>query len=313
MIFISYSRANESLVNRVELELEHHNLKAWRDKKDIEVGDLWNDKITAGINKSSVFMLFWSETAQSSPYVKSELARAQDRILEGTMQLIIIMLDSKLKFPDGYQPWQAEFLAEDADDVTITDLIMTLKDKWVKQIDKTSLGYLPHHRIEKSDYVSFPLSIGKVSTDRYCYAMLVGHSSKTFTTSVQKLIVALEFGGKDENGKFLRDILDDFQEDNIWVIHIKGPINDSGFFALDDHNQTEWEEARKYVISSITDLVAGDRPQLHFFVRGPVAFLGAICTAFRPDWWETHFYNYLRDDTVAKNYSEVIVIPREKS
>lgn len=90
--FLSHSSKDKSLVQNVYEGLRPN--AAWLDKAEIEWGQSFLEKITAGIESASDFVLFWSSAAKESTWVSLELNMAFIRMLnEKAIRLKVVLLD----------------------------------------------------------------------------------------------------------------------------------------------------------------------------------------------------------------------------
>ena len=71
-IFISYSRTDESIVNRLRGALEKQGLDIWFDQTNIQGGDGWQERITHGIRTSRLFVPILSRNIEREIYEEHE-------------------------------------------------------------------------------------------------------------------------------------------------------------------------------------------------------------------------------------------------
>lgn len=71
-VFISYSRRDEAQVKPVVEELIQRGIKIWWDQMNIPVGANWRDELNGALVKSKCLLLFMSEPALNSSFVKEE-------------------------------------------------------------------------------------------------------------------------------------------------------------------------------------------------------------------------------------------------
>jgi hypothetical protein len=75
-VFISYSsRDRTEVVKRVHL-FKTFGIKYFQDVLDLEPGDLWEQRLYSQIDKSDLFLLFWSSSARDSEWVMKEIQYA---------------------------------------------------------------------------------------------------------------------------------------------------------------------------------------------------------------------------------------------
>lgn len=75
-VFISYSRANEEFVRRLEGALSKRNRRYWIDRKDIRYTEEWLRAIYAGIESADNFIFVISPQSVASPNCAKELGHA---------------------------------------------------------------------------------------------------------------------------------------------------------------------------------------------------------------------------------------------
>ena len=83
-IFISYSRSDSTLVDRLQADLLARSFDAWVDRQKLEGGQTWEKEIQAGLDRSSVVIVVLSPDATKSPWVETEYTyalRKQERII----------------------------------------------------------------------------------------------------------------------------------------------------------------------------------------------------------------------------------------
>jgi hypothetical protein len=88
-VFLSYSRADEAMVRRLQDALLAVGFSVWRDKGEISGGSDFLSRIEDGLRKSRAVLIFCSATASASEWVETEWHSA--RVLK--TQIIPIRLD----------------------------------------------------------------------------------------------------------------------------------------------------------------------------------------------------------------------------
>ena len=74
--FISYSSKNRTLASKMEKALESKGFKVWLDDSDIKRGFLLRKELHTMIQQSHVLLLLWSQYAQTSRWVATEILTA---------------------------------------------------------------------------------------------------------------------------------------------------------------------------------------------------------------------------------------------
>lgn len=101
--FLSHSSKDKEYVRAVALGLRKETRIF--DEQTFEKGMSPAEEIISGLDDTSLFVLFLSDTALESKWVKEEIKLAKDRIEEGKIQRIYpIIIDSKIDFSDERIP-----------------------------------------------------------------------------------------------------------------------------------------------------------------------------------------------------------------
>lgn len=78
-VFISYSHSDQSIVDRVILQVQQQGIHSWRDHESIAVGTPdWEQAIRRGISSAVAVIYVASESSAQSQYVRHELLIARD-------------------------------------------------------------------------------------------------------------------------------------------------------------------------------------------------------------------------------------------
>jgi len=119
-VFISYSKQDEKLANRVVKFLKKRGHKIWMDKDCIRGGDKYPEKISNGIDAADVFMPLISEKSIESEWVRKEINYASEKkkiiipvIMDGVeipewLKLVLSGIN-RVDFPgksSDYDPWE---------------------------------------------------------------------------------------------------------------------------------------------------------------------------------------------------------------
>ena len=77
-IFISYSKADDQFVDRLEREFNVHGIRFWRDKHDLVAGRL-ETQLTRAIHLNEIILLVLSENSVKSDWVEFEAREAREK------------------------------------------------------------------------------------------------------------------------------------------------------------------------------------------------------------------------------------------
>jgi tetratricopeptide (TPR) repeat protein len=101
--FLSHSSFDKPYVREVYSKLRKENVVF--DEMTFEDGMSPSEEIIAGLDESSLFVIFLSDKALESPWVKMELKRAREAVAAGVMERIYpIIVDDKINFSDRRIP-----------------------------------------------------------------------------------------------------------------------------------------------------------------------------------------------------------------
>ena len=101
--FLSHTSSDKDLVGLVHQKLESKN--AWYDAADIENGESIPEKINEGLRYATHYILFWSQKASESNWVRAELNAAFVRMMANKCKFMIFVLDST-PLPELLQPYK---------------------------------------------------------------------------------------------------------------------------------------------------------------------------------------------------------------
>lgn len=88
-IFISYSRKDTKVVEQFVESLRKQDFIVWQDVSNISAGDQWHQALLDAIDQTAAVLVFWSQAASHSQYVKEEL----DRAIQQGKRIIPVWLD----------------------------------------------------------------------------------------------------------------------------------------------------------------------------------------------------------------------------
>lgn len=110
-IFISYSRKDTEFVGKLVEDLIASDISVWLDQREIDLGDLWEQKIHQALEECDTLMIILSPDAINSRHVQNELSLS---IEKGKKIIPIMFRDCELPpalapvnfadFRDNYEP-----------------------------------------------------------------------------------------------------------------------------------------------------------------------------------------------------------------
>jgi hypothetical protein len=75
-VFISYSRPDQKVANKICVALESRGIGCWIDMADISLGEKWRAEITKAIENSRAMILVFSSHSNRAPQVEEEIKQA---------------------------------------------------------------------------------------------------------------------------------------------------------------------------------------------------------------------------------------------
>ncbi|HEU5199747.1 MAG TPA: toll/interleukin-1 receptor domain-containing protein [Ktedonobacterales bacterium] len=78
-LFISYSRTDSALVDRIEADLKARNFYVWVDRRKIEAGQNFRDELQKAIDRCQIVLVVLSPEAMASKYVRQEYGYADEQ------------------------------------------------------------------------------------------------------------------------------------------------------------------------------------------------------------------------------------------
>lgn len=132
-VFLCHSSKDKEIAEEVWRRLGEH--AAWLDKAEVELGDILLEKIAAGVEEASDFVLFWSKNASESAWVRFEVHMGFIRFLhqKGCRPRVVTLDDTPL--PLYLQPFL--FLDGQKSRSNIADLVC---ETLLQEAEKPSLA-----------------------------------------------------------------------------------------------------------------------------------------------------------------------------
>lgn len=90
-LFLSYSRDDRDLAERLAVDLKARGFTVWWDSWEMEAGDKLPRKIEEAVSRSACFGIILSREAVASPWVRAELDLALTKEIEGGLKVLPIL------------------------------------------------------------------------------------------------------------------------------------------------------------------------------------------------------------------------------
>lgn len=103
-VFISYSRKDEALADKVAAILEEAGLDAWYDKREIMPGENWAEKIAKGLKESDAMVVLLTPNALESDSVRLDIDFALSENAYNK-RLIPVIVGEQAELPALKIPW----------------------------------------------------------------------------------------------------------------------------------------------------------------------------------------------------------------
>ena len=93
-VFLSYSRDDKKIADRLGSDLSSHGIDIWIDDKNISLGESILSGIQEGLNSSDYLLLLLTPKAIASQWVKTEwLTKFSKQVQSGSIQVIPLMME----------------------------------------------------------------------------------------------------------------------------------------------------------------------------------------------------------------------------
>lgn len=99
-VFLSYSRSDSQIVDKIAQDLQREGIEIWFDRQDIKPGQNWKEQIEKALNDASFLIVFISKNSLQSRAVQLEYRAAfENQKRTGGTRLIPILLE-KVELPE---------------------------------------------------------------------------------------------------------------------------------------------------------------------------------------------------------------------
>lgn len=103
-VFISYSRKDEALAEKVVASLEEAGLDAWYDKREIVPGENWAESIARGLKESDAMVVLLTPNSLDSDLVRLDIDFALGENAYNN-RLIPVFVGEPADLPSVKIPW----------------------------------------------------------------------------------------------------------------------------------------------------------------------------------------------------------------
>lgn len=317
-IFISYSREDSDCVLKVARQLEAAGYPVWIDVESIPGGNQWANDIARGISEAPVTLVFWSDSAAQSDYVRQEYEKALQKQSQYPQQqrlVIPVLLESLDDAPltDALSGIQAEKMFN-CSRAEVNNLMRRLpadvKKRQVPVFDfSDALGQHPGAKplTHMPELVRVPYA-----KSVHCSANIISHMDTSLSDVLtvpdpqMQVFLRFMFGVHDEgaveqihtiiqNQNAEREVRGDASK-LFWMIEITGPVNGDTYSLRDSPDgfwQGEWLDAVRTTFD-VVDKIAGKNTLIQLFNAVPATLNFAIGMQFFK-YWHLHLYHYTRD------------------
>jgi hypothetical protein len=306
-IFISYSRQDSAIVLKVARQIEAQGYRVWVDVTSIPGGEDWAREIQKGLTNAAVMLLFWSQNANQSDYVRQEYQDAISlvkRLPAEKRRIIPVMLEpfTTVPLPADLQGTNFVSLVNHSDteiDELIRALPSEMRARQIITVDRNrKLGDYsdakPLDTLAELVRVPFMQSV-------YCHAELIGKPDITLNKVLEaphpKVQLLLNFTGPVGDST-VGDVYRLFQpEDPFLMLRVIG-LDDGANYLLRDSQtgrwQGEWLDPVNATVEAVQKWVDRDKITIQLFVAALLPLAFAIGRKFER-YWHFEIYHRTRD------------------
>ena len=310
-IFINHSHKDKQFAAWLSESLRDKGYDAWIDAVNIDGGDLWEEGIKTAIKESEVLVVVTSPHIHESRWVQREIALAelQDKII-----IPILIEGQHSEILPELQKFQVIDFRKNQDDA-LAKLLETKnlpepanKSFAIEKLIKRGNAFFG----DLADYWPDVEDFGDGDADPV--GLLIARSLTTKVYLVGRrndqlkrpsdIQVGLHFSGA-KSRPFVELVADYVaaHEQRLWMVLLRGPVNDEGYYYLPDDNPPAWEDAAKMTWKAI-DLVSQRNEPLHFFLNTANALSFAIALKHR-EMRPICLYNFSRSSEPENFYVKV--------
>lgn len=94
LLFLSHRSIDKPFVSKVSESIKSQGVNVWIDEEQLIPSQSLTEEISSALGKMTHFVIFWSIDCVDAPWVKRELNSAISILIERSMPLIIVRLDS---------------------------------------------------------------------------------------------------------------------------------------------------------------------------------------------------------------------------
>jgi hypothetical protein len=99
-IFLSYSRKDEAVAKRLNIDLQARGVRTFLDQKDVDPGAIFEPSIFSELQASKSYGLVLTNNSLKSKWVSREYEYARDLLNRGEMRIIPLLFET-VDLPDG--------------------------------------------------------------------------------------------------------------------------------------------------------------------------------------------------------------------
>lgn len=291
-VFISYSRDNKPIADRLFHDLTRAGLDPWIDDH-IPTETLWDDVLKHRIAACDQFLLVASpEAADPKRYVLRELAEAE-RLRKPIVRVLVA--DGGAPALDGWRPiqmvrmigryWSAvpKVLSDLGGQAVPIPLDVIAPDKPFRDFAAELRG-CREFRVDGLPFLAVP-----VTPSGYGMGWLVGPADGTAPPAEQPLNVLFRFTGEVDNDDTLTEVLQYARGRGwpMWALLVTGRRAESkegaGDWKYELPNDAPhiWQDAVEVSVRAVREWVKGRHPGLRLFFHGPAVLSFAVGAQLR--------------------------------
>jgi len=142
-VFVSYSRRNKEIVDRIVGEMDRARMDVWIDREDIKAGNSWRVQIVQAIDTCDAFVLMLSAHSAVSENVQKEINLAQD-----SKRKTFVLLLERIQLPAEIRYQLAGLQFVDVEEIGYEEAVRRLIETLNEHLSRVRESSKPNRQVE---------------------------------------------------------------------------------------------------------------------------------------------------------------------
>lgn len=312
-VFISYARKDKSLVNPIVEWLQVNDFVIWQDVSDLSGGDRWWDAIQNAIDNSDAVLVFWSENAKSSKWVKKEIVRAKERgkriipvLLDGTK------LSKDLNHIEAVSKSQREDIKTALDPISTKIKRQEMGFKLAIPMYEQSIVGTRTKNLHGIDYLFIPFI-----SSSYSHAQIIAQPN-TIVSDVTRIQLIIQCSNPVNDDKMVTDVFEKILEEDkenseapplvgLYITTITRQGSRGKEYFVDEDNVAHYSDIDKMLSKAIQLIMTGKNKVIQVFQQTPLEI--SFLLGRNSDWKHTFQLYRLKRGSDPVSYTRIMDIP----